>query len=89
MRDARINTYKPGGTFKVYPITEKGRAFLEQIKVKYNPPQGIGDPQHQYCANKIIEWCRSRGYPAKGEDFTNGKHVDVGATIDGKRVAFD
>ena len=90
VRLVRVNTYRRGGAFTACEVTQQGRGLLQEIKVPYRV-RGKGGFVHRYWQHIIQAWLRGQGHHAEIEVRSPGgeKQVDVGATVDGSRVAFE
>ena len=90
VRLVRVNTYRRGGAFTACEVTQQGRGLLQEIKVPYRV-RGKGGFVHRYWQHIIQAWLHGQGHHAEIEARSPGgeKQVDVGATVDGSRVAFE
>ncbi|MDA2913367.1 hypothetical protein MYX77_05325 [Acidobacteriia bacterium AH_259_A11_L15] len=89
VKEASVTTYKRGGEFLVFPLTEKGQDYLKARAVPYEPPKGKGNWQHRFCQHSIAKKLVEAGHKAEIEARRVSKQVDVGANIDGQWVAFE
>ena len=68
-------------------LTQQGRAALG---VEEKETDRRGGPVHAYWVDRIAEELRANGYEVQKErPIGGGKSIDVVATRDGKRIAFE
>jgi hypothetical protein len=76
-----------GGTAKILALTEEGRQALGLPNAASNRN---GGPVHTYWKRRLAEHLRARGYEVTDEyPIGGGKTIDLVATRDGKRIAFE
>lgn len=85
----RINTYSRARKVLNTRLTDKGYAFLKEMKVSCDRPRGKGSWEHVFHQHSIAEWGSRTGWQASVEHFSNGKAVDVCLEKDGKRGAVE
>ena len=76
-----------GGTGKLLVLTEEGR---QALGLPTAPSSREGGPVHAYWKRRVAEHLRSCGYEVTEEyPVGGGKAIDLVASRDGKRVAFE
>ena len=76
-----------GGSGKILALTEEGR---QALGLRTSPSNREGGPVHVYWKRRLAEHLRSCGYEVT-EEFPvgGGKTIDLVASRDGKRIAFE
>jgi len=85
----RVPTGTKGGPLSVVEITEAGYHLLAKLGVKCEPPVGHGGIEHTFWQHTVYRWAIARGYPARIEQWLNGKSSDVGIEWDEKKAAIE
>ncbi|MBM4017226.1 MAG: hypothetical protein FJ288_02695 [Planctomycetes bacterium] len=75
------------GTGKILALTDKGR---QALGLRASPSGREGGPVHAYWKRRLAGHLRARGYDVTEEYAVGGgKAIDLVATRDGKRIAFE
>jgi predicted transcriptional regulator len=75
------------GRMKGLLLTEKGEKVLG---ISTGKSKRFGNPEHRYWAKRIAEHLRASGYSVEEEvPVGGGKTIDLVATRDGRRIAFE
>jgi len=85
----RITGGKMGRPSSTVEITDAGYHLLAKLGIKCEPPTGHGDTEHKFWQYTICRWPIAQGFPAKIEQWRNGKAVDVGVEWDERKVAVE
>jgi hypothetical protein len=76
-----------GGSGKILALTEEGR---QALGLPAAPSSREGGPVHRYWKRRLAKHLRSCGYEVTEEfPIGGGKTIDLVATRDGKRIAFE
>ncbi|MCK4624732.1 MAG: hypothetical protein KAV00_05430 [Phycisphaerae bacterium] len=72
---------------KILKLKEKGRKTLG---ISSGESDRLGGAEHRYCCKMLAERLKAKGYEV-AEEFPigGGKTIDLVATRDGKRIAFE
>ena len=75
------------GRVKILNLTEKGKKALG---INTGKSDRYGGPEHRYWTERIAEHLKASGYKVTREvPAGGGKTIDIVATCDGKRIAFE
>jgi hypothetical protein len=75
------------GRIKILSLTDKGKAILG---ITEPDADRLGGPEHRYWKRRLANHLRGNGYEVVEESAVGGgKTIDLVATKDGKRVAFE
>jgi hypothetical protein len=87
----QVNTGKRGGGITLVEITGKGWELLEKYKVNVKKPAGKGGLIHQFWQHQVQKWFLENypGCEATVEQMVEGKAIDVGVEVNGRRVAIE
>ena len=89
IRIHQVRTGKKGGLSSVVQITEAGYHLLSKLGVRCVHPAGNGSIPHKFWQHTIYRWAIGMAFPAKIEQWLNGKSVDVGIEWDERKVALE
>ena len=89
IRIHRITGGKMGRPASIVEITEAGYHLLAKLGIKCELPIGHGAIEHKFFQYTIYRWAITQGFPAKIEQWRNGKAVDVGVEWDETKVAVE
>ena len=85
----RITGGKMGRPSSIVEITEAGYHLLAKLGIKCEQPTGHGYIEHKFWQYTIRRWALAQGFPAKIEQWRNGKAVDVGVEWEERKVAVE
>jgi hypothetical protein len=91
IRIHHVEIGKRGGGIALVEVTSKGWELLERYKVNVRKPAGKGGLIHQYWQQRLQKWFLQNypGCKATIEQMVEGKAVDVGVEIEGRRIAVE
>jgi hypothetical protein len=89
IRIHRVACGQMGRPTSIVEVTEAGYHLLGRLGIKCEPPTGHGAIEHKFFQYAIYRWAIKQGFPAKIEQWRNGKAVDVGVDWDEKKVAVE
>lgn len=84
-----VDTGKRGAGITLIEISDKGSELLQRYQVNVKKPAGKGGLIHQFWQHQVQRWFLENypGCKATIEQMVEGKAVDVGVEIEGRKVA--